>query len=240
MDTLDEIIIAYREIIDERYQYDAIQKVYDLPPTFDSIRVDEFRAYFLDYLYPSIDKRKDLNLAFQQLDTYIKQPEKIFRLLLDSTALLFKYGRHLRKILKAAMQALKAFRMASRFENKLATAADQNGFTPPFAPNDIHTLIRHIPREEVDQFIEQNAILFQTLHDRKLVKKIIDVLSDLVQKMRKRPKTYSKEEVRGLEMGLEIVVKGNMLFDQLSPSEQKELLQFAIDYERQMIDHIYS
>lgn len=240
MNTLDEIIIAYRKLIEQRYQYDVIKENYDLPEDFGPQNVTAFRNYFLEYLYPHPSKRKQLDEAFQQLDTYTKSPEKLFRILLDSTSLIFKYGRHLRKILKSGMQALKAFRTANSFEKRLTTIATNQKVKPPYSKEDIHTLILRIPQSQVESFIDQNVTLFNTLHDRALVKKITHILEDLIIKMKKRPDTYSVAEVAGLEMGLELIVEGDKLFDSLSPQEQKELLQFATEYERKMIREIYS
>ncbi|MFK7979352.1 MAG: hypothetical protein AB8G86_05190, partial [Saprospiraceae bacterium] len=47
----------------------------------------------------------------------IQQPKKLLRILLDSGRLIFKYGRHLPKILNAGLKALRSFRTATQFEN---------------------------------------------------------------------------------------------------------------------------
>ena len=99
-DLLIEVIKGYRNMIDQRYQYSNLVGRSNLPSTFDEQRVARFRSYFLDYIYPSPAKRQELDVAFNKLNNYIHHPEKLLRLLVDSGKLMFKYGRHLPKILR--------------------------------------------------------------------------------------------------------------------------------------------
>jgi len=60
---LNQIIIGYRALIEDRYQYENLQKKYKLPETMDKDLVVRLRAYFLEYIYPDIEKRAELNDA---------------------------------------------------------------------------------------------------------------------------------------------------------------------------------
>jgi len=235
---LDGVIIGYRKVIEARYQYENISNKYDLPASFDENRVELFRNYFLDYVYPDPDKRDELNEAFQSLDSYIKQPDKLLRLLLDSTRILFKFGRHVPKILTAGLKALKSFRTASDFENKLVQKAIAIPLEPPYDEMDINALLGALSSDDVDQFIEDNEALFQTLYDRDLVAKITEVVAHLVEQMKKRPNIYSTAEVNGLEIGLEIIQKGNQLFEQLNEEEQRLILTQTIQIERDALEGV--
>lgn len=234
------VILGYREIIRARYHYQNLQENYEFPASFTEERVTRFRNYFLDYIYPLPKRREELNDAFQSLDAYIKNPEKLLRILLDSGSLLFKYGRHLPKILKAGLKALRSFRTATHFENQLVENAIKLSLEPPYSEADIHQLISALSRTKIDQFIEHSQSLFETLYDRKLVKKIIEIVNHLITKMKKRPQLYSEIEIRGLEIGRDIIINGDKLFDELSPSEQKQIFDLTIAIEREMLDKIYN
>jgi hypothetical protein len=107
---LDEIILGYRNVIEKRYQYKTLSKKYNLPDTINENIVDDLKIYFLTYVYPDINRRSILNEAFTTLDAFIKKPEKLLNLVLDSFQLIFSHGRHLPKIFNAGLKAMKSFR----------------------------------------------------------------------------------------------------------------------------------
>ncbi len=238
-ETQHEVIIGYRNVINQRYQYDNIKKKYELPASFDERKIAQLRNYFLNYIYPPPHKREELNDAFHSLDNYIKHPEKLFRILVDSSMLLIKYGRHLPKILKAGINAFRSFRDASKFESNLVKKAISLQLQPPFQKSEINTLLRSLPRNEIDHFMESSYTLFHTLHDRVLIKKIIAILEQLIVKMKMHPGSYSPEEIKGLEIGLDLVTKGDLLFDQLSKDDQQKVFDFIIRLERDVIDEVF-
>ncbi len=238
-ETLHEIIIGYRNVVSERYQYDNIRKKYELPASFDENKTAQLRDYFLNYIYPPPHKRDELNAAFNSLDDYIKHPEKLFRIIVDSSRLLFKYGRHLPKILKAGINAFRSFRDASKFENMLVKKAMSLQLKPPYGKPEIDALLRSLPRNEIEHFMESSHSLFQTLHDRALVKKIIAILEQLIGKMKMHPGSYSPEEIKGMEIGLELVKKGDSLFEQLTEGDQQKVFDFIIRLERDVIDEVF-
>ena len=239
-DILDEVILGYRKLIRDRYQYSFLKETYDLPASFDEARVDRFRDFFLDNIYPEPQKRDELNEAFDSLDEYIKSPEKLLRLLVESAKLLFKYGRHLAKILKAGMKALRSFRSANAFENKLVDQAIASRKEAPFSRSDIEGFIRSLDRRDISSFIENSQSLFETLHDRELVKKITEIVEHLIDSMKKQPKHYSPQEISGLELGRDIIVGGDALFSALSTEEQFQIFEFVIELEKNIIENLFS
>ncbi|MGK0389754.1 MAG: hypothetical protein ACI94Y_002499 [Maribacter sp.] len=239
-EVLHEVIIAYRHVIEERYDFESIIKIYEIPDSFDEERVDIFRAFFLNHIYPLPEKRDELDAAFHSLDNYIKQPEKLLRILIDSSSLLFKYGRHLPKILRAGLKALKSFRAATHFENKLLNTAMSMELDMPYNNDDINTFILSLSINDINEFIENNESLFDTLHDRTLIIKILEIVEHLILKMKKRPKIYSTEEIRGLEIGRDIIRKGNALFDQLSDEEQEQVFKFVLAIERDHLEELFT
>lgn len=237
---LNDIILGYREVIDQRYQYDKINAKFDLPKSFDENRVVLFRKFFLEYIYPHPETRKELDEAFDQLDNYTKQPEKLLRLLADSASLIFKFGRHLPKILKSGLSALRSFRTAVQFERKLVQNAQKLNLSGPFDPNKIDQIIGQLSKAELDEFIENSRLLFEILHDRVLVQKIKEIVGQLIAKMKKRPEVYSSVEVNGLEIGEEIITKGDLLFDQLNKDEQQRIFEVVLEIERKALEDVFN
>jgi len=237
---LPEVILGYRAVIKDRYQYDTLCQKYDLPPFFTAARIGLFRDYFLDYIYPPPTKRAELDEAFQSLDGYIQQPSKLLRLLLDSSRLLFKYGRHLPKILSAGLKALRSFRTATQFENKLVQQAIQSKLPPPYSTTAINEFTKALSKADLENFIDSSQNLFETLHDRVLVKKIIEIVDYLIAKMEKRPAVYTAVEIRGLTIGRDIIKNGDALFDQLPKEGQQQLFDLVIRLEREVLDDLFA
>lgn len=235
----EEIIEGYHRLIKDRYVYDKIIKDYDMPSSVTREKFELIRNYFLNYMYPSAEKRKELNDAFLSLDDHIKHPDQLLRIIVDSGGLIFRYGIHLPKILKAGLKALRSFRIASGLEDKLIETSIENDISYPFNIEDIRSLIRSIPRKDLDYFMDQSMSLFATLYDRKLVSKIIEIVDYLIKKMKNKPGLYTNEDVRGLEVGEEIIVEGNKLFDVLEPEEQELLFQLIYQIEKDALDKIY-
>ena len=236
---LQNVIIGYRKVVDDRYQYKKLKDRKGFPDSFTEQRVEKFKSYFLSNLYPPPEKRAALDEAFDSLDNYIKHPDKLMRVLIDSTSLIFKYGRHLPKILRAGLNALKSFRSASKFEGNLVEKAIAQNQNPPYSIIQIEDLIKTLSRKDIDEFMESSLTLFDTLHDRALVAKIKKIMDHLIKKMKKRPKVYSPPEIKGLEIGKEIIEKGDSLFEELSTEEQGKIFTFIIDMEREEMDRIF-
>ncbi|RMF04171.1 MAG: hypothetical protein D6772_00995 [Bacteroidetes bacterium] len=228
----DAFIRAYRDFIRARYDYAHLHAHYQLPDSFDPERVALFRDFFLDYFYPLPERRAVLDEAFAHLDDYIKQPGKLLALLMDSAGLIFKYGRHLPKILKAGLGALQSFRLASQFEEKLIDQVLALELQAPFTPDELQRLLASLDPTDVDAFIAHNEELFGIIHDRELVRKVIVIVDELIAKMQRRPQVYSAAELAALSFGRNLIKQGNALFDQLTAAEQQTLIAWVIQIER--------
>jgi len=237
---LNEVILGYRRVIAERYDYKNLKKRSDLPKSYNEERATIFKDYFLNYTYPLPDKRKSLNEAFLSLDNYIKHPNKLLQIVLDSSSILIKYGRYLPKIFNAGIKALRAFRKASRFEKNLVEHAIFLNLKIPYSNHDIDKLIKTLPREEIEDYIKSMRNLFEILRDSVLVSKIKNVISHLIKMMKKKPNVYSEVEIKGLEIGYDIIVAGDLLFSLLSKDDQLEIFNFIIKLEREVLDKTFS
>ncbi len=235
---LDQIILAFRQLIEKRYEYSLLATHKDLPVTFDAEKVDRFKQYFLEYIYPDPIKRRELNEAFDQLDGYTSQPKKLLSILMESARVVFAFGRSLPKILTAGFSALRSFQATTKFEHKLVEAAIEFGMTDTIDEEEMKRLLRSLDQSEIESFMSQTESLFATLHDRSLVKKIKTIVETLIEKMKKKPAIFTEEEIDGLELGKEIIVKGDDLFQELSDEDQQNIFSFIIGYEREFFERL--
>ena len=232
---VEDIIEGYRNTIYQRYQYQNIKDQYEIPESLNEETVNLLRNYFLNYIYPEFNKRAELNESFKSLDNYIKHPKKLLSILKDTSNLIFKYGIHLPKILNTSLKVMKSYRAATGFENMLVDEVIKNKIEAPYDPSKITTLIKLLPRKEIEKFIETSQSLFEILQDRTLIKKIKEILEYLILVMTNKESHYSESQIKGLEMSLEIVNVGDELFNRLVKEDQRKLVYLITDIEKDML-----
>ena len=237
---LEEIIEGYRNTINIRYQYDYLQEIVEIPMSIVESDIDKIRNYFLDFIYPEYKKRKELNEAFDSLDSYIKSPEKLLNILMTSMKLIFSHGSHLPKILNTGLKALKSFRAGTQFENKLVDQAIQNDIQGPYDPDKVNRLISTLPPKDIERFIAHSQSLIEVFHDQKLINKIEEILSFLIEKMKDNTKLYSENDVKGLKLGYEMLKEGNELFKSFGSENQHFIINLIIDLERNHLNEIFN
>ena len=91
----------------------------------------------------------------------------------------------------------------------------------------------------VKTFIENSQALFNTLHDRVLIEKIIEIVEFLIVKMKKNLHLFSTDEINGLEIGRDIIKEGNSLFDELTLEEQEIIFELIIQIERDVLKKLF-
>jgi len=232
---LNEIIEGYRNVIKEKYDYENLKKRRDIPDVYTKELSIKIKNYFLNYSYPGPKKRRELNEAFQSMDNYLMNPEKMLRIVIDSTSIVFKYGTHLPKIVSAAIKALKAFRRASKLENRLVKIASSLDVAAPFSNQQINEFIKELSSKEIEEYISSTYNLFQILCDVELMSKIKKIFNVFIEKMKKRPTIYSEKEVKGLEIGQEIIVEADGIFNKLNKKEQQEIFDFILKMEKELL-----
>ncbi|MFY9241714.1 MAG: hypothetical protein WAO74_01660 [Polaribacter sp.] len=236
---LNEIIIGYRNLIENRYQYSILKKKYNFPDTINETIVNDLKNYFLEFVYPDVAKRAELNTAFSTLDNFIKQPEKLLNLVLESFQLIFSHGRHLPKIFSAGLKAMKSFRGATKFENALVNEAIQNKSAPPFTESKINSLIKNLPYTEIEEFMKNTEVFFNIIYDKELVEKIKEIISFLILKMQNKPKLFTQKEIKGLKLALETISKGEEVLNKLVKKDQEILISIVLQIEKDHLNKIF-
>ncbi len=77
---LDGVIIGFRNLINDRYQYAALKERYELPDSLDEQRMTLYRDFFLQQVYPHPERRELLEEAFRSLDDYLTHPDRMMRI----------------------------------------------------------------------------------------------------------------------------------------------------------------
>lgn len=237
---LNEIILGYRGLIEERYQFHILKNQYEFPNTINEVTVNNIKTYFLTYIYPDLEQRNTLNEAFSTLDGFIRKPEKLLNLVLDSFQLIFSHGRHLPKIFNAGLKAMKSFRGATKFENALVKEAIKNKIAPPYSTIKINTLIQYLPYSEIEEFMKNTETFFNIIYDKELVEKIKEIIAFLISKMKKKSKIFSKKEIEGLGLALETITKGEEMLNSLKPKDQEILIAFVLQIEKDHINKLFT
>ena len=57
--------------------------------------------------------------------------------------------------------------------------------------------------------------------------------------MRKNTTVYSQNQIKGLEIGLEMITEGDAIFNRLTKEDQQNLVKLITDIERDHLDHIF-
>ena len=233
------IIEKFREMVEKRYDFNDLNKRFDLPPSINEDIINEIKKYFLSTIYPPAEERKELEEAFKDLAAYIKQPRKIWNLFGDMARALFKFGRHFMTALKAGMDSLDSFLGAKKFEASMAQIANKNGILPPMSDDDFEDTMYQLPREAIEKFIRDVKSLFGAMVNTTLLAKTLDILDHVIHTMENKPNVFPQKEVDGIKLGKTLLQKGYDLFSKYDETTKKNIVDFIYKNEMWYIDYVY-
>ena len=81
---------------------------------------------------------------------------------------------------------------------------------------------------------------FNIIYDKELVEKIKEIISFLISKMKKKPKTFSQKEIMGLNLALETITKGEEMLNKLTLKDQGILIDFVLQIEKDNLEKIFT
>jgi hypothetical protein len=237
---ITKLIEVYRELIRTRYQYEILLRDGKLPDNVDKKIVDSVRNFFLNDVYPNAEKRKTIETAFETLGNYVNQPAKAMVLFGSMASAVFIFGRHLPAAINAGIITLKSFLDARNLENKILNAAAGSRLDEHLTMEDLQKCIVHIPQNELELFISNVQEMFLLMSNTELLDKTIRIMDMVVDKMKSKPKLYSKSEINGILLGKDILEHGLNIFKGYPDKIKNEIAQTIYNVEMSFINELYS
>lgn len=222
-------------MVNDRYEYKYLKKNYQLDESITKELTDEVRLYFLNYVYPDASQREMLNKAFTDLDKHIKNPLHILKLVGDASGLILKFGFQFPKALKAGLQTLNSFKTARELETELSKNAENLKLKYPISQEDVKLLISKIQQKKLEKFIDSFQDLLNSLTDTKLLKKTIEIMDLLIEKMKLQKGFFSADEIKAIDLGKNILEAGYSIFKNLSEKQKKLMIELILNNERNFI-----
>jgi hypothetical protein len=235
----EDIILKFREMVAGRYDYHLLRTKFTLPDTITPEVIADVQDYFLNALYPEPENRKGLEMAFENLGRYVRQPQKIFGIFGNLAGAVFRFGRHFLLALKAAFGAFDAFVGAQSFEQKMVMIARRTGIQAPLSDEDFEDCIAQIERAEFERFIKDVVALFRLMMNLGLQRKTIGILEDVIATMKSKPKTYPPGDIAGISLGRDLLLKGQATFSKYNEATREDIMRIVELNEFRYLDDIY-
>ncbi|MDB5283067.1 MAG: hypothetical protein JWO06_2142 [Bacteroidota bacterium] len=233
------MISKYRDLVAKRYDYESIKSNPNVPDDFTKKMVETLKVYFLESLYPEPVLREKLDAAFSELENYVMHPSKVWHLLGNITAAIFRFGFQFPAAVGAGLTSLTAYTSAKHFENSLTQAALEKGYTIPVSDEQFFQCMVAIPKDELYRFIGELENLFKSFTNTVLLGKTIGIMDTVIETMKSKPDLYGPNEVEAIELGKAIMQKGYDLFTQYDEHMKEEILEFIKTNEKNFIDSLY-
>ncbi|TGN11932.1 hypothetical protein [Leptospira ilyithenensis] len=224
-----ELILAYQNSLRFRYSSESLSK-YPKYKNIDRDLIDGLVKFFIQFLYPEFEDRKKLDAAFNSLAGFIHHPTKLWGILGNLAASIFRFGKHFPQALKAGIAALHSYITAHSFEEVLLKEAKRESRLDYF----LHTeegfkkILGRISQRDADSFRKDVGKLLSLFADEILVNKIILIMEDVLLRMEKKFNIYTEEDRKGIQLGISILENGKDLFERLNREEMLAIVQ-AID-----------
>mgnify|MGYP006272364563 CR=1 FL=1 len=238
MDLAAHLIEHYRALIDRRYRFDRLNALYDLDAAVTPERIDAVRTYFLEHVYPEPHVRRTLNEGFESLETHLRRPAEMLRLVGDMGGMALRFGFQFPRALQAGMTSLESFKAALAFEHGLMEAVEEADLDLPLTDEEFEACIAQLPRDEMDHFIGEFDNLIGALTDTKLLARTVEILTTLRDRM-EDSEVYTTTDVDGLTAGIDILSNGLALFDPFTAREKRILTHLIQTVERDELDRIF-
>ncbi|MBL7777912.1 MAG: hypothetical protein JNK66_06360 [Chitinophagales bacterium] len=234
----NHLIEHYRAYITKRYDYETLKSDKKFPKNFTKDTVEELRDFFLDNLYTSPKKREELDAAFQQLETYVAHPTKIWGLMGNLASAIFKFGIHFPAAIRVGMAALKTHTSARHFEAQLMQAAEESKNEVPLTDEQFEACLAALPTEQLEQLIAELAELFMSLTDTAMLDKTVAILKDVLQKMRSKKDIYGPEDEDAIQLGITVLERGEKLLSKYDETTKEQIVDFVVYNETKFLKYL--
>lgn len=236
----NDIINKFRAMVAKRYVYDELKSRFQpFPEVLTETMIKKIEDYFLNSIYPEAAQRKELEEAFAGLGTYVKSPKKMWGLLGNMSAAIFKFGGQFPAAMKAGFSGLSAFHGAKQFESEMARIALEHHLNAPLSDDDFEMVMSKLPKEDIEKFINDVKSLFKTMTNTKLIFKTILILDNVVATMKKKSHIYPASEMEGILLGRGILQSGFDLFSSYDEETKELMVEYIYKNELWYADTIY-
>ena len=228
------IINKYRGIISRRYD-DVILHIDQTGVNLSPDIAREIKDFFLGNVYPAPAQRRRLDAAFAELGKFTTNPTLIWGLLGSLPVALFQFGAQLPHAIRAGVTSLHAYTSAIAFEEAMVRAAVEKGLTEPLSDEQFFQCLKMIPRKSLETFLYEASSLFIAISDTILLSKTINIMKDVITRMKSKPALYNTDQVEAIELGLDLMEKGYALLKPFSDETKKEIISFITENEMKFI-----
>ena len=232
------LINKYRELITRRYD-DVIKNIHKTGINLGQDVALEIRDFFLEHIYPEPKRRQKLDAAFKELKNFTTNPSLIWGLLGSLPVAIMQFGMQFPAAIRAGMTTLQAYTSAIAFEDAVLHAAQEKGFTEPVSDEQFFECLRAIPHKSLDQFINEASVLFVVISDATLLTKTMNIMKDVLKRMKSKPDVYTHDQVEAIRIGLDLMEKGYELLEPYAEDTKRDIITFIVENEKNFLAEIH-
>ncbi len=236
---MNSLVDSYREIIEERYQYETLKKKIEMPDGVTREVVDSIRNYFLEYIYPNRESRVRLSAGFEPLKTYASNPNKMLKIVGSFSGAILKFGFYLPRAIRAALRSWDAYGNAKALEIELLKSARAMKLSPPVSKDQVSDCLRKIPKAMLLKFSEEVLFLFKLFGNQALLGKTIEILDEIIVLMTKKSEIYPEKDVKAMIMGRSIIKEGSNLLCEYEPELREQIIKAVYTIEIDCLDILH-
>jgi hypothetical protein len=136
------------------------------------------------------------------------------------------------------MTSLQAYTSAIGFEEAMLSAAIEKGFKEPLSDEQFFECLRAIPTQSLDTFINEASALFIVISDAVLLTKTMNIMKDVIERMKRKRDLYSTDQIEAIQIGLDLMEKGYELLEPYAEDTKRDIIAFITENEKNFLAEI--
>ena len=232
------LINKYRELITRRYD-EVIKNIHKTDLNLGQDVAREIRDFFLEHVYPEPHRRQKLDAAFTELRNFTTNPALIWGLLGSLPVAIMQFGMQFPAAIRAGMTSLQAYTSAIAFEDAMLHTALEKGYKEPVSDEQFFECLKAIPQKSLETFINEASVLFLVISDSTLLTKTMNIMRDVIKRMKSKPELYTKDQVEAIEIGLDLMEKGYELLEPYAQDTKQDIIAFIVENEKNFLTEIH-
>jgi hypothetical protein len=214
------LIDAYRREIKKRYRLQAMR----CQPVLDGVsdeKLTALREFFLDFIYPPSSRRDILDSASERVSAIFRSPRRMFPLMGLAAGTVWRLGTMLPSAVRMTSTTLESLRETRMIEQKMLSYAIEHTLREAdFKDNvTVAQIISSIPEKEMDRFRNDVLSLFRSMNSSALLRAGVEIMTNAIGLMEKRPELYDDEDREGFKLGRGLIEGSLRLYEKFAPGE---------------------